>query len=85
MKGIGKECFKFLCEICTTSGLLPTLYTLNPSDLRRPEDAGYIGGFSTVWKGKNNGSAVAIKRLNVAHPTKSKKVCRLIEVVRNNA
>ncbi|KAF9789504.1 kinase-like domain-containing protein, partial [Thelephora terrestris] len=44
------------------------------------EQAGYIGGFGTVWKGKHNGSAVAIKRLNVAHLTKSKKVCRLIEI-----
>jgi hypothetical protein len=84
MNGLGKKCFKFLCEICATGGVLPTLYTLNPNDLQRPEQADYLGGFGSVWKGRYNGVAVAIKKLNLAKLDKLKEVRLLIEMARNN-
>lgn len=84
MNGLGKKCFKFLCEICATGGVLPTLYTLNPSDIQRPEQANYTGGFGTVWKGTYNGMVVAIKRLNLSEQDTLKEVRHFVEMVHDN-
>lgn len=79
MDGLRKRCFKSLCKICATHGVLPTPYTLKPDDLQRSEVPDYTGGFGAVWKGRSGETTVAIKRLLVgmAHLEKQKeRFCR---------
>ena len=81
MNALGKKCFESLCEICATRGVLPTQYTLNPSDLRCPAgEPVNAGGFGSVWKGEYKGVAVAIKKLKVTQQYIPKKVCRSVEI-----
>ena len=63
MNGSRKKCFKFLCRICATRGVLPKLYTLKVDDLQRSEVPDYSGGFGEVWRGRYNGTIVAVKKL----------------------
>ena len=76
MNGLRKRCFHSLSKICAIRGVLPTQYTLNPSDLERSEVPDYTGGFGAVWKGKFGEMTVAIKRLlvNIAQLEKLKEV-----------
>lgn len=79
INGLRKRCFKSLCKICAAHGVLPTRYTLRPSDLQRSEVPDYTGGFGAVWKGRSGETTVAIKRLlvNVVHLEKQKeRFCR---------
>jgi len=86
MNGLRKRCLKALCRICATRGLLPTLYTLKPSDLQRSEVPDYSGGFGVVWRGRYNETTVAIKKLllNTARLEKIKEVRRFTQVVRDS-
>lgn len=68
MNGLRKKCFRFLCRVCATRGVLPTPYTLKPDDLRRSEVPDYNGGFGVVWRGRYNETTVAIKKLWVNAP-----------------
>jgi hypothetical protein len=63
VNGLQKRCFKSLCAICATRGVLPTPYTLDLNDLQRSEVPGYKGGFGVVSRGMYNEKPVAIKRL----------------------
>lgn len=84
MNGLRKICFKSLCRICAARGVLPTPYTLKRDDLQRSEVPDYSGGFGSVWRGRYNGTAVAIKKLLVNTPRleKIKEVRHPVEVVR---
>jgi len=78
MNGLRKKCFKSLCRICASRGVLPKLYTLNADYLRRSEVPDYSGGFGEVWKGAYNETDVAIKRLRgvvASELEKRKEVC----------
>lgn len=81
MNVLQKRCFKSLCKICAARGVLPTQYTLKPSELQRSEDPECRGGFGAVWKGRYAEMTVAIKKLsvNVSQLGKLKEVCLLIE------
>ncbi|KAF9644232.1 kinase-like protein [Thelephora ganbajun] len=63
MNGLQKRCFKSLCRLCATRGVLPRPYTLNYGDLQRSEVPDYSGAFGEVWRGSYNGTTVAIKKL----------------------
>ena len=82
MNGLRKRCFKSLCRICATRGVLPTQYTLKPNNLRRSEVPDYSGGFGVVWRGRYNESTVAIKKLllNTTQLGKIKEVRRFTVV-----
>lgn len=92
MNALGKKCFRLLCDICATRGVLPTQYTLNPSDLQCPVGEPVAsGGFGSVWKGEYKGMVVAIKKLKVTQQEIPKKVYHLtktectISEIRNRA
>lgn len=79
MNGLRKRCFKSLCRMCATRRVLPGPYTLEVGDLQRSEVPDYGGGFGEVWKGRYNGTTVAIKKLKGVTSQqleKKKEVCR---------
>jgi len=86
MDGLRKRCFKSLCKICATRGVLPTPYALKPNDLQRSEVPDYSGGFGVVWRGRYNETTVAIKKLllNTTQLEKIKEVRRFTGVVYDN-
>ena len=87
MNGLRKRCFKSLCRICATRGVLPRPYTLTVGDLQRPEVPDYGGGFGEVWKGRYNETIVAIKKLKGVTATQldeRKEVCRSAQVLCRN-
>lgn len=79
VNGLRKRCFKSLCKICAIRGVLPKPYTLKLDDLQRSDVPDYSGGFGEVWKGRYNGTTVAIKKLRgvaASQFEKKKEVCR---------
>jgi len=87
MNGLRKRCFKSLCRICATRGVLPGQYVLDAGDLQRPEVAECGGGFGEVWKGRHNETVVAIKKLKGVTATqfeRRKEVRRFVQMLCGN-
>ena len=60
-----RKCLSVLRKICSSQALLPRSLQI-PLRHNRSDDPLYSGGFSDVWKGEHEGTAVAVKVLRVA-------------------
>ncbi|KAF9643892.1 kinase-like protein [Thelephora ganbajun] len=62
---VSRKCLRELRNICSTSTILPTSYTLSPDHLVVDPDPFAAGGYADMYRGTLNDSGICIKRIRI--------------------